>query len=90
MKLSEVGELPVVLTLDETATILRRGRSSTYEAARRGEIPTIRVGRRLVVPTAKLLELLGVRTGDPPERETTAAGNGGRPNRGEEPLERAR
>lgn len=47
-----------VVTLDETAAILRISRGSAYEAAKRGEIPTIRVGRRLLVPVAALERML--------------------------------
>jgi excisionase family DNA binding protein len=51
--------LAAVLTIEETATVLRIGRTAAYDAARRGEIPTIRLGRSLRVPRALLLELLG-------------------------------
>jgi excisionase family DNA binding protein len=53
------------LRVEEVATILRTGRSATYEAVRRGEIPSIRVGRRLLVPTAALARLLGLDVADP-------------------------
>ncbi len=46
--------LPTVLTIPETAKILRIGRNSAYEAARRGQIPTIKIGKRLLVPREAL------------------------------------
>ncbi len=46
--------LPTVLTIPETAKILRIGRNSAYEAAHRGQIPTIKIGRRLLVPREAL------------------------------------
>ncbi len=36
-----------VYTVEETARLLRIGRSAAYEAVRRGEIPALRFGRRL-------------------------------------------
>ncbi len=49
---------PNVLTVVETATFLRVGRSAAYEAIRSGEIPSIRVGRSIRVPRAALERLL--------------------------------
>jgi excisionase family DNA binding protein len=47
-----------VVTLAETAKMLRISRGSAYEAAKRKEIPTIRIGRRLLVPAAALERML--------------------------------
>ncbi len=47
-------DLPTVLTIPETAKILRIGRNSAYEAAHRGQIPTIKIGKRLLVPRKAL------------------------------------
>ena len=46
--------LPTILTIPETAKILRIGRNSAYEAARRGQIPTVKIGKRLLVPREAL------------------------------------
>jgi excisionase family DNA binding protein len=51
-----------VVTLTETASILRISRGSAYEAAKRKEIPTIRIGRRLLVPLAALERMLAGNT----------------------------
>ena len=50
--------LPTVLTIPETAKILRIGRNSAYEAARKGQIPTIKIGKRLLVPRKALERIL--------------------------------
>jgi excisionase family DNA binding protein len=49
---------PEVLTVEETAQVLRLSRQSAYEAVKAGDIPAIRVGRRLLVPRAALNRLL--------------------------------
>ncbi len=56
--------LPTVLTIPETAKILRIGRNSAYEAARRGQIPTIKIGGRVLVPRKALERLLAEAKGD--------------------------
>ena len=47
---------PLVLTVDETAELLRISRGSAYEAVRTGDIPSVRVGRRILIPHQLLLE----------------------------------
>ena len=53
-----LDDLPVVLTIPETAKVLRIGRNLAYEAARRGELPTVRIGGRLLIPRAGLIDML--------------------------------
>lgn len=53
--MSELGQLPATLQVEEAGACLSLSRSSAYLAARVGVIPTVRVGRRLVVPTAVFL-----------------------------------
>ncbi len=53
-----VTDLPLVLTVEEAARVLRIGRSSAYEAARTGELPTVRIGRILRVPRSAIEEML--------------------------------
>lgn len=61
VSLSDFGE---VLTVEETASLLRIGRANAYEAARRWRatgregLPVIQMGRRLLVPRAALERLL--------------------------------
>jgi excisionase family DNA binding protein len=54
------------LSVDETAHILRIGRSGCYEAIARGQIPAVRFGRRIRVPTAALRQLLGMEIAESP------------------------
>ncbi len=58
--MTSLADLPLALTVEEAARILRLGRSAAYAAARSGDLPTIRVGRSLRVPRHRLAELLGV------------------------------
>lgn len=60
-----VSELAGRLTLsvEETASILRLGRSATYEALHRGEIPYVKVGRRYLVPVPRLMAMFGAVNG---------------------------
>ena len=52
------GDDRLVLTIEETARLLKIGRSCAYEAARRGELPILRMGRRMLVPKGALDKLL--------------------------------
>jgi excisionase family DNA binding protein len=54
-----MSDLPLVLTVEETAKVMRLSRGSTYEAVRTGAIPSVRIGRRVLIPRAALLALLG-------------------------------
>jgi hypothetical protein len=59
-----VDELPDFLTVEETAAVLRIGRTSAYEVRRwettngRFGIPCVRLGRSLRVPKAAIRRLL--------------------------------
>jgi excisionase family DNA binding protein len=53
-----VPDLPEALTVEETAKVLRIGRSAAYDAVRRGEIPSIKIGRTLRIPGRRLQALL--------------------------------
>ena len=53
------GALPLLLTADETAEILRTTRAGVYALAARGQLPGVtRIGRRLLVRSAVLVEWL--------------------------------
>ncbi len=67
-----LADLPLVLTIEETADALRIGRSAAYDAAKRGDLPTIRVGRCLRVPRCRLAAMLGE-----PLNESSPAGGPG-------------
>ena len=49
----------ITLSVEEVASLLGLGRTTTYEAARRGQLPSRRLGRRVVIPVPALLEWLG-------------------------------
>ena len=54
----ELDRLPDVLTVDETAGVLRLGRNTVYEAIREGQLPSIRIRRRILIPKSALLRWL--------------------------------
>ena len=47
-------EQPEVLTVDETARLLRISRGLAFTAVRDGTLPSIRIGRRILVPRQAL------------------------------------
>lgn len=49
---------PLVLTVEETAELLRIGRGSAYAAVRSGRIPSVRIGRRVLVIRQALLDAI--------------------------------
>lgn len=62
---NEIEALPLVLTVDEVAEILRIGRGAVYELIHRHDahnetngLRAVRVGRKLRVPRQALLEFL--------------------------------
>ena len=61
--LRTVEELPLLLTVEEAASVLRIGRNTAYIAVADGSLPSIRVGSRIRIPRAALAELmaLGIR-----------------------------
>jgi excisionase family DNA binding protein len=77
--MTSFADLPVVLTVEETAELLRIGRSAAYAAVRSGDIPCVKVGRCIRVPKHRLEQLLGpvneVRPGGQPDLTKTAGGN---------------
>ncbi|MEV4251978.1 helix-turn-helix domain-containing protein [Spirillospora sp. NPDC049652] len=61
MKLSDLAELPTVVSLTTAGRALGLSRSYAYELARRGTFPCriLRIGGCYRVPTAELLVTLG-------------------------------
>lgn len=51
---TDFENLPLMLTVEETARVLRIGRNSAYEAVAGGSIPSIRIGRKIRVPRRAL------------------------------------
>ena len=55
----KAAELPLLLTADETAALLRTTRKGIYVMAERGLLPGVtRLGRRMLVRSVDLLEWL--------------------------------
>ncbi len=53
-----MSEDRVVLSVEETASLLRISRGLAYEMVRTGRLPSIRLGRRLLVPKPALEKML--------------------------------
>lgn len=49
---------PDVLTVEQTAAVLRIGRNQAYDAIRRGQLFAVRIGRSWRIPKAALIRLL--------------------------------
>ena len=43
------SNVPLLMTVEEAANLLRLGRTTTYELVMRGEIPSVKIGRRRLV-----------------------------------------
>lgn len=73
-------DLPLVLTVEETARVLRVSRGACYELVRTGRVPAVRLGRTLRIPRAALLALLAEvgPTDEHAGREQHAQGQGER------------
>lgn len=59
------SEVPLALTVEEAATILKIGRNGCYALVASGQLSVVRLGRRIVVPRQALEQLL--RTSGTPE-----------------------
>ena len=53
------NDLPTLLTVDETASLLRTSRKAVYAMAERAQLPGVtRIGRRVLVRSRELLHWL--------------------------------
>ncbi len=48
----------LVLTVGETAKLLRLSKTTVYDQIRQGAIPNIRMGKRILIPRAALMRKL--------------------------------
>ena len=62
-----IEDLPITLTVSETAAVLRIGRSKVYEMVRQWDLTSgaeglrsVRLGRSLRIPRVAVLEFLGI------------------------------
>jgi excisionase family DNA binding protein len=54
-----LNDLPPLLTVDETAALLRTSRKAVYAMAERAQLPGVtRIGRRLLIRSGDLLHWL--------------------------------
>jgi len=53
----------LVLTVGETARLLRLSKTTVYDQIRQGSIPSIRMGKRILIPRAALMHKLEEATG---------------------------
>jgi excisionase family DNA binding protein len=65
---SSAREWPVLLTVDEVASLLRTSKKAVYVMAERGRLPGVtRIGRRILFRTADLLQWLGHKSAPSPK-----------------------
>lgn len=57
--MSSLADLPLVLSAEETADVLRVSKWQVYESIKRGELRAVRLGRCLRVPREEIARLLG-------------------------------
>ena len=48
----------MVLTVGETARLLRLSKTTVYDQIRQGSVPSIRLGKRILIPRAALMRKL--------------------------------
>jgi len=58
MEHTEIKDLPMTLTVEEIATILRVGRNTAYRLVQEGDIRCIRCGRKILIPRESLEKFL--------------------------------
>lgn len=55
-------DLPLVMTVQEAASVLRLKRSTAYELVRQGALPSFKIGRHIRVSRAELEKLIAGKT----------------------------
>ncbi|MCL6447304.1 MAG: helix-turn-helix domain-containing protein [Armatimonadetes bacterium] len=55
---TSLDDLPLVMTVQEAAKVLRLKRSTAYELVRQGAIPSFKVGRHIRVSRVELEKLI--------------------------------
>ena len=62
------GDLPVLLTIDETASLLRTSRKAIYAMVARRQLPgVVRLGRRVLIRQADLVSWLRQKSAPSPQ-----------------------
>jgi excisionase family DNA binding protein len=70
----KVEELPLLLTVDEAAEVLRIGRNGAYAAVANGCLPSVRIGRTIRIPRDALAVLIGADARVEGEQQRAAGG----------------
>lgn len=70
----QVDDLPLLLTVDEAAGVLRIGRNGAYAAVANGSLPSVRIGRTIRVPRDALAVLLRREERPPTDPEASRGG----------------
>lgn len=55
---SSIEDLPLLLTVEEMASVLRIGRNPAYQLVRAGNIQSIRIGRSIRIPRNALIQFV--------------------------------
>lgn len=55
-----LDELPLLLTVEEAARVMRLSRNGAYNSVAEGAIPSIRIGRSIRIPRDALATALGL------------------------------
>lgn len=58
MPAREIDTLPLVLTVQETAKVLKISRNTTYELVRSGKLHSVRIGHQIRIPREAITEFL--------------------------------
>ena len=62
MNTTNFNDLPLVMTVQEAARVLRLKRSTAYELVRQGVIPSFKIGRHIRVSRAEIEKLIAGKT----------------------------
>ena len=55
-----MDQLPLLLTVEEAAKVMRISRTGAYNAVAEGAVPAIRIGRTIRIPRDRLVASLGL------------------------------
>ncbi len=66
-----MNDAPMLLTVPETARLLRISRNLAYELVARGELPAVRLGRVIRIPRSELDDWLGRAAAESSNRNST-------------------
>lgn len=74
--MTDLRDLPIVLTVPEVARQLRVGRNTAYQLVNAGAIGSVRIGSRMLVPRESLSRYLEIACSTEPRPVRHREGNG--------------